>query len=101
MKWPGLPTSAFVSGRLAEQADLTSGCAVFLSLVDGLPVGEPAHITIPQFAFLVNEDGSRTPAVVVQAEINERGTFFGLRDAEGQEYIVTAQEIVLLGLSHP
>jgi hypothetical protein len=99
--WPDLPTTGFVSGRLAEEVDLRRGDAVFLTATGGVSAGEPVAIAIPQYAFLVDEDGSRVPVVVVQAEANERGTFFRLRDAQAQEYVVTAAEVILLGQSHP
>jgi hypothetical protein len=101
MPWPNLPISKFISGRVADESDVERGDAVFVSRIDGALCGAPAPITIPQYAFLLNEDGSRNPVVVVQAEINELGTFLGLRDAQGKEYVVTEPEAMLLGRSHP
>ena len=99
--WPALPKSGFVAGRLATEADLKRGDAVFLSLIDGKPSGAPASLRVPQYAFLIEEGGRRRPVVVVQAEMNERGTLFGMRDASGQEYVATEGEVVLLGSRHP
>lgn len=99
--WPTLPKSGFVIGRVATEADLKRGDAVFLSLIDGKPSGSPASIQVPQYAFLVEESGKRRPVVVVQAEKNEQGTLLGLRDASGDEYVATEAEVVLLGSSHP
>lgn len=98
--WPALPKSGFIAGRLATEADLKRGDGVFLSLIDGKPGGAPASIRIPQFAYLV-EKGERRPVVVVQAETNERGTFVGMRDAAGHEYVATDAEVVLLGSKRP
>jgi hypothetical protein len=98
--WPPLPKSGFVAGRLATEADLKRGDGVFLSLIDGKPSGAPASIRVPQFAYLV-ERGERRPVVVVQAETNERGTFLGMRDAAGLEYVATDAEVVLLGSKRP
>lgn len=99
--WPALPKSGFVAGRLATEADLKRGDAVFLSVIEGKPSGAPASIQVPQYAFLVEENGERRPVVVVQAETNERGTFLGMRDAEGRGYVATEAEVVLLGPVHP
>jgi hypothetical protein len=101
MPWPELPISKFISGRVADESDIDRGDAVFVSRIDGALCGAPAPITIPQYAELVDEDGSRIPVVVVQAEVNELGTFVGLRDARGKEYVVTEPEVILLGRSHP
>jgi hypothetical protein len=99
--WPVLPKFGFVAGRLATEADLKRGDGVFLSLIDGKSSGAPAPIQVPQFAFLVEENGKRRPVVVVQAETNERGTFLGMRDADGREYVATRAEVLLLGSRHP
>ena len=100
-EWPPLPKSGFVAGRLATEADLKRGDAVFLSLIDGKPSGSPARIPIPQYAQLIEENGQRRPVVVVQAEIGEQGTLLGMRDANGNEYVATEAEVVLFGSSHP
>jgi hypothetical protein len=73
----------------------------FFSLVDGEPSGSPAHVKVLQFAHLVQEKGKRRSVVVVQAETSEKGSLFGVRDVQGNEYVATEPEIVLLGSSHP
>jgi hypothetical protein len=99
--WPDLPNKAFVSGRLAQEADVNCGDAVFYTQIDGVPASRPAPIAIPQYAYLIAEDGSRVPVVVVQAEANDRATILGLRDMQGNEYAVTEAEVILLGQTHP
>ena len=99
--WPDLPNNAFVSGRLAQEADVKCGDAVFYTRIDGVPANRPAPIAIPQYAHLIAEDGSRVPVVVVQAEVNDRATILGLRDMQGKEYVVTEAEVILLGQTHP
>jgi hypothetical protein len=98
--WPVLPTSGFITGRVATEADIKRGDAVFLTESDGKPDGEPASIRIPQYAYLIEGDSKRRPVVVVQAQTNERGTILGMRDANGKEYVATREEVVLLGLTH-
>ena len=99
--WPALPKSGFITGRVATEADIKRGDAVFLSLIDGKPEGAPAAIPIPQYAYLIGQDGKRRPVVVVQAQTNERGTFLGMRDVKGEQYVATREEVLLLGSTHP
>lgn len=99
--WPPLPKSGFIAGRVATEADIRRGDAVFLTATDGKPDGTPASIHVPQYAFLKQEGGKRQPVMVVQAETNRRGTFLGMRDAAGQEYVATQAEVILLGSTHP
>lgn len=101
MPWPDLPSRAFVSGRVAQEADVKCGDAVFYTQIDGAPASRPAEITIPQYAYLIAEDSSRVPVVVVQAEANDRAIILGLRDVHGKEYAVTEAEVILLGQTHP
>jgi hypothetical protein len=101
ISWPPLPESGFVTGRLATEADIRHGDAVFLATIDGKANGTPARIQVPQYALLNQEKGGRQPVVVVQAETNERGTFLGMRDAAGHEYVATIAEVTLLGPNHP
>jgi hypothetical protein len=99
--WPPLPTSGFVSGRVASEDDLKRGNAVYFSLIDGKPSGKPAQMQVPQFAYLIEEDGNRRPVVVVQAEIVDGRTILGMRDVNGHEYVATEPEVELLGQTHP
>jgi hypothetical protein len=48
--WPALPTSGFVRGRAATQADIDSGNATFSATAGDRVVGEPLAIEIPQYA---------------------------------------------------
>ena len=43
----------------------------------------------------------KRPVVVVQAEIFDGELTFGLRDADGEEFVAAAEEVELLGLTHP
>jgi hypothetical protein len=98
--WPTLPTR-FVSGRLATQEDLANGNAVFRFDVGGKRVTTPTRrFQIPQFAFLLEANRKR-PVIVVQVELLEGKPVFGLRDAEGEMFIASADEVQLLGQTHP
>ncbi|MDN3517518.1 hypothetical protein QWY84_07855 [Aquisalimonas lutea] len=55
-QWPPLPEDGFISGRAAEQQDLEAGNAVFVAAVDGVSIGEPIDIIIPQYAFHIEQD---------------------------------------------
>lgn len=99
--WPELPRTGFITGRAAEEADIDRGDAVFVSRFGGVLSGKPVGLQIPQFAYLIGPDGVGTPVVVVQVEANEKGTFFGLRDADGNAYVATEHEVELLGSTHP
>ena len=99
--WPPLPKSGFVAGRLATEADVEHRDAVFLTTIDGKAAGTPAAIQVPQYALLKQENGRRQRVVVVQAETNERGTFLGMRDAAGHDYVAGIAEVILLGPTHP
>jgi hypothetical protein len=100
--WPDLPAKAFLSGRAATQADVDEGRAVFVLVAEGVPVGKPLSITIPQFALLNGEDGEPPkPVVVVQAEEFPKGKLVGVRDVTGKEYVVILSDLKLLGTSKP
>lgn len=99
--WPTLPTK-FVSGRLATQQDLASGNAVFRMDIEGKQITKPTRqFQIPQFAYLRQDNGNRRPVVVVQVELLQDEPVFGMRDADGEMYIASAEDVELLGLSHP
>ena len=65
MDWPQLPSSGFLSGRAATNADVEGGQAVFS--MDGKSEGA-LPIAIPQYALWTDESGAAHPVVVVQAE---------------------------------
>ena len=100
--WPALPEKAFVANRPATQEDVDAGRAVFALARDGVVIGKPLDITVPQFALMNNEPPtSPTKVVVVQAEEFEKGKLLGVRDTNGKEYAVQLSDVTLLGQSHP
>ena len=99
--WPTMPTK-FVSGRLATHEDLANGNAVFLIEAGGKQLTIPTQqYRIPQFAYLLQADGKKRPAVLVQAELMDGEPVLGLRDADGEMIIASDKEVELLGLTHP
>src|SRR4051812_10971628 len=83
--WPALPGRGFISGRPASEKDVNDGNAIFVLKSNDLPIGKPLRITIPQYAYLVEEGGRRTRVILVQAEEANGIKLFGVRDVEGKE----------------
>ena len=65
--WPSLPSDGYIRGRPATEADIEAGRAVFVAADGDRVIGRPLPITIPQYAYFLDE-GKRVPAIVVQAE---------------------------------
>ncbi len=96
--WPDLPTTAFVAGRTATQADVASGAAIFST--DG--ASSASDLNVPQYVWWRDGAGRRHARVLVQAEIVPGGmTIVGLRDSAGNEAAVTLPEVELLGTRKP
>lgn len=98
VKWPDLTTVPFVNGRVATEADMKSGRAVFYQKG---PMVRAMKLTVPQYAWLKGETGKRTAVVLVQAETNKNGDVLGLRDVDGHDYVATLGEVTLLGRERP
>ena len=99
--WPALPAKGFVSGRAAVERDVADGNAIFVLKVRDVPVGKPARIVIPQYAYLINPGGEPTPVIVVQAEEANGIKLFGVRDLAGKESVAKEADLQLLGLKPP
>lgn len=77
MKWPDLTDYGFVAHRAATEEDIGSGAAVFMLQSEGVNIGAPIDIEIPQYAMHSNaETGEQTLGVIIQAE-----------EAQGQKVI--------------
>jgi hypothetical protein len=81
-----------VSGRVATEADVKAGTAVFF--VQG--ESQAAQMTLPQCGMQVLEDGSKIPVVVIQAEVAPSGVILGIRPLTGGNGICLAHEVELL-----
>jgi len=99
-QWPTLPKTGFIAGRPATQQDVADGNAVFSAEKDGVVIGKPLPVQIPQFALWDDGKGHRIPVIVVQAESANGFEIFGLRDASGKDLACTRAELVLLGQTH-
>ena len=67
--WPEITEIKFISGRAATEKDINDGAAVFLLQSDGIPIGKPINIQIPQYALHTDNDtGEVSKVVVIQAE---------------------------------
>src|SRR5215470_1441851 len=109
--WPPLPKQGFISGRVANAADVAAGNAVFSAAVGGGAVGKstPLRIKIPQYAYY-KEGGTKIPVVVLQAErvdIRKDGgevvqmTSVGALKPDGKKIIGLLTNFELLGLVPP
>ena len=92
--WPKLTGQQFLAGRAGTEADVASGKAVFAAH------GVPLPITIPQYAYFVEAD-SKTPVVVVQAELSNGAKVLGAVDSKGNKIVGTLPEFKLLGTQLP
>ena len=97
--WPALPGRGFISGHPASEKDVSDGNAIFVLKANDLPIGKPLQITIPQYAYLIEEGGKRTRVILVQAEEANGIKLFGIRDLEGQEAVAKETDVQLLGLT--
>jgi hypothetical protein len=97
-EWPPLPSSGFVTGRPAQKEDVAKGNAIFSAVVNGVVVGKPLPIKIPQYALL--RDGHK-PAILVQAEVANGMKVYGVRGLDGKQQVVTEKDIELLGTQKP
>jgi len=92
-RWREVP---FVSGRLAKEDDVKEGRAVFFLENPADPVAVPFAMKLPSCGILSEEDGSRTPVVIIQAELLTDKVTLGYRPISGGNGICTIQEVDLL-----
>lgn len=98
--WPPLPKTGFIVGHAAKETDIAAGNAVFVAAVNGVSIGVPINIAIPQYAYF-KENGQKLPVVVIQAEEAQGQKLIGARQANGQEVVGTITEFELLGNVQP
>ena len=96
--WPPLPTAGFITGRPAQKDDVVKRDAVFVLDIEGVVVGKPLPISIPQYA-LLRESGERV--ILVQAEEVNGIRLFGVRNLDGEEVAAMDTDLELLGTQRP
>jgi hypothetical protein len=99
-QWPPLPKTEYVAGRAATKEDVQVGRAVFVAENEGVQVGKPAAIKLPQYAW--HRDGKKKVAVVViQAEDVGPQRILGAKLISGGYLAGLANEFELLGQEPP
>lgn len=100
VQWPPLPKSEYVAGRVATKADVEAGRAVFVAENNGVLLGKPAKISVPQYAW--HRDGAKKVAVIViQAEDVGPQRILGAKAVAGGYLAGLASEFELLGQEPP
>ena len=105
--WPPLPHRGFISGRAATAKDVAVGNAIFFVAEKkdiakpDKGVGNPLRVLIPQYAYWRDDKGKQIRVIVIQAEEDGGNQIFGIRDFSGKDYMVTRQELTLLGKHAP
>ena len=100
IQWPPLPDSGFIEGRAAEQKDIAAGNAAFVAAVNGVSIGKPLDIGIPQYAYY-NDAGVKIPVIIIQAEEAQGQKILGARQANGGEIVGQLTDFELLGRKTP
>ena len=101
--WPDLSTIKYVAQRSATESDINDGAAVFILQTEGVPIGTPLDINVPQYAIHTDEDsGEKTNVVIIQAEEANGQQVFGALMFETNEYMAgLSNEFELLGQTAP
>ncbi|MFN7988659.1 MAG: hypothetical protein U0529_14440 [Thermoanaerobaculia bacterium] len=102
VKWPPLPTSGFVSGRAATSEDAAAGRAAFSAQAGDAVIGKPLALTVPQYAYHIDESGKRTPGILIQAEEVRGVRMVGFQPLGRDDFLaVLESEVELLGTMVP
>jgi|GEM_PF-548535 hypothetical protein len=103
LEWPELPTTGFVKGRAATEADVAAESAVFVARVGDEIIGKPLKIDVPQYAIHTDvETGAKVAGLVIQAEAAQGQKLIGFLVLHDQSFLVgTLSEFKLLGTKKP
>ena len=98
-QWPDLSDIKNVSGRVATQEDINDGAAVFILQSEGVPIGSPMKIAVPQYAIHTNvETNEKTKVIIIQAEEAKGQKVIGALDISTNEIMAGLfHEFTLLG----
>jgi hypothetical protein len=97
--WPALPQTGFLVGRSASRNDVSAGSAAFVLEKDGVAVGNPIKVAIPQYAYhLEGSNHARVACVIIQAEEFRGVQLYGYRSVQGNKVAVdVGSSFILLG----
>ena len=101
--WPDLSTIKYVAQRSATESDINDGAAVFILQTEGVSIGTPLDINVPQYAIHTDENsGEKTNVVIIQAEEANGQQVFGALIFDTNEYMAgLSNEFELLGQTAP
>jgi hypothetical protein len=101
--WPDLSTIKYVSERPATEEDINAGAAVFLLQSEGVNIGIPINIDIPQYAIHTDgETGEKSNVIIIQAEEANGQRLIGALIVGSNEFLAGFfNEFKLLGKSRP
>jgi hypothetical protein len=103
LQWPSLAAYSCTAGRAATTNDVAADRAVFVLEADGRMIGQPLAMTVPQYAFHIDEQTHhRTPCVIIQAEEARGQKLIGCRTLpDGKTMAALYREFELLGETPP
>lgn len=99
-EWPPLPKEGFIVGRAAKKEDVDAGRAAFVAARGGRVIGTPLAIAVPQYAYFLDK-GTRSPAIIIQAEEAEGQKLIGARLLDGSFVAGLITDFELLGSKVP
>jgi hypothetical protein len=101
--WPDLTNIKYVSKRHAVESDISNDAAVFLLKSNGIYIGKPMSIDIPQYAIHTDgESGVKTNVIIIQAEEANGQQVLGALNIETNGFLAGLYgEFKLLGKQKP
>jgi hypothetical protein len=103
VNWPDLSEINYVSQRPATEDDVNNGSAVFLLQSEGVNIGTPMKLDIPQYAIHTDgETGEKSNVIIIQAEESNGQQVIGALIFESKGFMAgMANEFKLLGKRKP
>lgn len=84
---------ATTNGRVADEADVIAGRAVFY--IDG--ASEPHSMPLPSLARWIGSEMPEELLIIIQAEMTDQGVVLGVRPLSGGNAVVALSEVEVLG----
>jgi len=100
VQWPPLPINEYISGKAAVEEDVAAGRAVFVARKDGVQIGKPSAVLVPQYAWYLDK-GRKVPAILIQAEDVGPRKLVGAKLTTGEYVAGFSSDFVLLGKNAP